>query len=152
MAWNGSILPRNESFSTMTCDEYYQLRIQEQLTALSPRVVIFCVAVASALVSIAATLMNSLVLVVIWSNTALQTNSVILLGSLSLSDLIVALFLAPCDVYRRVMLVTGKFSCSLEDIYVVPQMYFIGVSLLTVVVITLDRFVSLFLPYWYKAR
>ena len=135
--------------SNLSCDDEKSALLQQ--VSISGLLTLLCSVVLATLVAIGGTFMNSLVLVVLWRKPSLQTNSNILLGSLAISDLIVSAVLTPCDMYRRILYINKHYDCKFEYDYYIPQVFFIGVSLYTVVLITLDRFVSLFLPYWYTS-
>ena len=96
---------------------------------------------------------NLAVLVVLWKNRSLQSNSFILLGFLSATDVLVGVFIAPWNVYRKVQwLEKGCVDYHLDRILEVPQTILVGWSLLTVSLVTADRYLALFYPFWYLEK
>ena len=94
---------------------------------------------------------NVLVVMCYVKNSRLRTLSNIPLLSLAFSDLLVCTVVVPLFVARYIMEIRGTHDCILWASKGLATYFSIGVSLLSVTVIGVERFITLAYPYQYQA-
>lgn len=73
-----------------------------------------------------------------------------LLVVLAISDLMVTAVVQPLYVARKIQEIFGSNDCLLEAVIEVASLFCCGVSLMTVVILSVERFVTLAYPYHYQ--
>ena len=107
----------------------------------------------SAIVSLAG---NSLVMVTIWRTPRLHSPSNVLLAGLALSDLGVGLVYQPARIFTIIISTTTKMEdqCHLDHVSLLvltfASIFLMGISFLTVVAISVDRYLALRLHLRYR--
>ncbi|XP_032232302.2 histamine H2 receptor [Nematostella vectensis] len=113
------------------------------------------VAVLNGITIFPAIVLNALVLVSIWRTPALHTPSMVLLGSLALSDFGVGILAQPLIVVSAAMELKAsewpKMYCDIATVYCFFSSHFCGVSLLSITAVVVDRFMALHLHLRYRA-
>jgi len=105
----------------------------------------------NALLAIAATLGNLFILKAIWRTSTLHTPSYIILFCLALSDLGVGLLAQPMVVIYTVAKIRGfvSMACVTGIVVALVATYLCGISLLSVTVVSIDRYLALYLHLRY---
>lgn len=93
---------------------------------------------------------NVLVVVSYFKNSRLRTLSNVPLLSLAFSDLVVTAVVLPLHVTRLVKEIYGTHDCILWTLKRLTTYFSIGISLLSVTVISIERFITLAYPYHYQ--
>lgn len=111
--------------------------------------VLLGVCITNGVLSILAVLENSLVVLLILKYRDLQTNSNILIFTLALTDILVGLVVQPAfGIY-----IAGKlkiqFFCKALITYLYTETFCVGLSLITLSVISCERYFAIFYPYKY---
>ncbi|EDO43915.1 predicted protein, partial [Nematostella vectensis] len=91
-------------------------------------------------------LMNSLVIVIIWRSSPLQTNTNILLASLAVTDLMVGCIAQPLFITREYFHLNGVPDCNIGMAYSCIQFLAGGASIAHIIPITLERYIAIKYP------
>ncbi|XP_078356914.1 melanocyte-stimulating hormone receptor-like [Oculina patagonica] len=102
--------------------------------------------------SITATFENLLVLVAIWRTPSLHSPTNTLLFGLALSDLCVACVAQPLFITLQILIYSyyGYRSCTLAKATIFMNIFFSKVALLTMTVISIDRYLAVYLHLRYR--
>ena len=93
---------------------------------------------------------NAVIVVVIARTKSLHSTSNILLGSLALSDLLLAAVVQPIFIWYKVSELTGQYSCLVHVAFTTSAWICGGVSFLTVTAVSVERYFALFMALRYK--
>ena len=147
MAVNAS--PKNSSADLFTC---YDPSIFVQAPS-TLRTNYFLAAVFNAVFSVTATLGNTLILFALKKATTLNRTSNYLLRCLAVSDLIVGLVVQPLHVIYSIYGIIGgpKVRCYSRILFQWTSDYFIAVSFVTIVAISVDRYFTLCRRHTYRS-
>lgn len=107
--------------------------------------------VLNGLLSIPGISLNVLVIMVYWRNRNLRTSSNMLLVVLACSDLMVNSIVQPLFMARSVKEITGTHNCLMWTLARLMSYFCCGVSLLTVAIISIERFITLAYPFGYQS-
>ena len=110
---------------------------------------LFAICVVNALLAVLATLGNGLVLVVILKFAALRTHSNILIFSLALIDILVGLVVQPAFVIYIAGKINLVFYCGALLTYLYTEIFCVGLSLITLILIACERFFAIVYPFKY---
>ena len=92
---------------------------------------------------------NALFISTYHNNRILQNTSNMLLVVLAVSDILVGLLAEPMSIIRAIMEINGSHSCVLFDISRLVIIFSSGLSFLTIIVITHDRYIAIYYPLRY---
>ena len=111
---------------------------------------IVVVSVLTLILAVIATVSNSVALYVFYKTSRLRTLSNTFLISLCLTDLLTGIIVQPFFVLRHLHELNPKYdSCTIRLIYVFFASLCAGASLLTLGLVTIDRYVAITMPYRY---
>ena len=94
-------------------------------------------------------MINALLISTYLSNRILQNTSNMLLIVLSVSDILVGALAQPIAIIRAIMEIHGTHNCLLFDISRFIYIFCSGLSFLTIIVITQDRYIAIYYPLRY---
>lgn len=94
-------------------------------------------------------IINALFISTYHSNRILQNTSNMLLVVLAVSDILVGLLAEPISIIRAVMEIYGTHNCTLFNISRLVIIFCSGLSFLTIIVITHDRYIAIYYPLRY---
>ena len=108
------------------------------------------VAILNIVIALFGTLANSLVIVAYYRNPRLRTIHNTIFFLLSITDINVTAFVEP--IYATVILsdLLGKRNCLLWDIGTILSELFLGLSLITIVILSLQSYITLAYPYHWQ--
>lgn len=110
---------------------------------------LLAVCIINGVLSVVTVSTNSLVVAAILKYRELRSNSNILILFLALTDVMVGLVVQPSFV----VFIAGKlqmyFNCGAFVSYLFTEIFCVGLSLLTLSAVTLERYVAIFHPFWY---
>ncbi len=108
------------------------------------------VAILNIVIALFGTLANSLVIVAYYRNPRLRTIHNTIFFLLSITDINVTAFVEP--IYATVILsdLLGKRNCLLWDIGTILSELFLGLSLITIVIFSLQSYITLAYPYHWQ--
>lgn len=110
----------------------------------------YVVSVITSILAVSATLSNVLALYVFYKIARLRTLSNVLLMSLCITDVLTGIIVQPFFVIRRLHELNPQNDiCTIRLIYVFFASLCAGASILTVGLVTIDRFVAITMPYRY---
>ena len=97
---------------------------------------------------------NLLVIFTIWRTSSLHSPSMVLIGCLAVSDLVVGIIAQPCIVVYRAARITGNLGiyCAIGIITELSGWTASGVSFLTVTAIGIERYLALHLHLRYEEK
>ncbi|XP_031570184.1 alpha-1B adrenergic receptor-like [Actinia tenebrosa] len=107
------------------------------------------VIIISSVFSVIATTSNAIVIAIICSTPSLRTPSYAVLCCLALSDLLVGLIVQPLVIIVKVGAIFGSFSCRFWTLKEAISWTLSGVSFLAVVLVSVERFLALYLHLKY---
>ena len=94
-------------------------------------------------------IINALFISTYLNNRILQNTSNLLLVVLAMSDIFVGLLAQPMAIIRAVMEILGTHNCTLFNISRLVIIFCSGLSFLTIIVITHDRYIAIYHPLRY---
>ena len=103
--------------------------------------------------SISATVGNFSIIMALIKNKRLQTQSNIILGSLCVTDLLIGVVVLPVFIARRMMEIShsvGRDYCILTDFHQYISYLMAGASIVTMALISLDRWFAICFPFKYQ--
>ena len=106
--------------------------------------------VANSFLSILGVFLNALVITVYAKNKTLRTSCNMLFVALASSDLMVTSIVQPLLVVRMVQEIFGTHNCTMWMVARLMSYFCCGVSLLTIAIISVERFITLAYPYRYQ--
>jgi hypothetical protein len=92
---------------------------------------------------------NALFISTYHSNRILQNTSNMLLVVLAVSDILVGVLAEPMAIIRAIMEISGTHNCTLFNISRLVIIFCSGLSFLTIIVITHDRYIAIYYPLRY---
>ena len=104
----------------------------------------------SVISAVLGTIANFLVVLSYFKNSRLRTVSNVPLVSLAFSDLLVTAVVLPLHTARLLKEIYGTHNCVLWTFFRLSSYFSVGVSLLTVTFISVERFITLAYPYRYQ--
>lgn len=96
-----------------------------------------------------ATMGNSIFILTLCRTPSLRTPSNTLLGNLALSDLLVGTFVQPLYVWYKAGEVSGNYSCYVHISFSTVAWIAVGISFLTLISISLERYMAIFKSFLY---
>ena len=109
------------------------------------------VAVVNGILTVSGAILNVLVLAVFVKSTSLRNNlGYYLIFVLSFSDLAASLLVHPLFVLTCIMELTGNSSCGLTVFTVLTFALFAGISLLTSLLMNIERYIAILHPFYYE--
>ena len=94
-------------------------------------------------------IINALFISTYLNNRILQNTSNLLLVVLAISDIFVGLLAEPMAIIRAIMEILGTHNCTLFNISRLVIIFCSGLSFLTIIVITHDRYIAIYHPLRY---
>ena len=110
---------------------------------------LLAICITNGLLSVLATLGNSLVLIIIVKFPSLRTVSNILIFSLALTDLLVGMVVQPAFVIYIAGKINLEFYCGALLVYLYTEIFCVGLSLITLSLIACERFFAIVYPFKY---
>ena len=110
---------------------------------------ILAVCIINGLLSAVAVSANTLVVAVMLRYRELRSNSNILILFLALTDVMVGLIVQPSFIVFSAGKLQMYFNCAALMSYLLTETFCVGLSLLTLSVVTLERYIAIFHPFWY---
>ena len=140
--------------SSVVCDEHklkQTILIIESLDYFRVPFIIFISVLV--LVSLTAVVGNGLVIVTILKRPNLQTPSYVLITTMAATDLLLALTLYPFYIARLFFRLQKNVDliCSTNRLYLMTGFFFIAVSFMMSILISIDRYLAIFLKHRYRS-
>ena len=110
---------------------------------------LLAVCITNGLLSVLATVGNSLVLIIILKFPSLRTLSNILIFSLALTDVLVGVVVQPAFVVYIAGKINLEFYCGALLAYLYTEIFCVGLSLITLSLIACERFFAIVYPFKY---
>ena len=110
---------------------------------------LLAICILNGVLSVLATLGNSLVLIIVIKFPSLRTISNMLIFSLALTDVLVGLVVQPAFVVYIAGKLSLEFNCGALVTYLFTEIYCVGLSLITLSLIACERFFAIVYPFKY---
>ena len=113
---------------------------------------LLAVCIINGVLSFLAVSTNVLVVATILKYRELRSNSNILTLFLALIDLMVGLIVQPSFIVFIAAKLQMHFNCAALMSYMFAEIFCVGLSLLTLSVVTFERYIAIFHPFWYVSN
>ena len=95
---------------------------------------------------------NGAYIITLIKKRALHLPSNILLGSLAVSDILIAIVAEPVWIAKISSIINGYYSKTLEKVTNGTMFIFLLISVLNIMAVSIDRYIAIFHPFWYHAK
>jgi hypothetical protein len=140
-------LTRLHPSSVMLCDIFYAY-IPTGTKAIALQT---AVAIINIIIALFGTLANSLVIMAYYRNPRLRTFQNTIFFVLAITDISVTAFVVPTFVAVILSGFSGNLSCFLYDTNIVLSSLFLNLSLATIVILSLQSYITLAYPYHWQS-
>lgn len=125
------------------------LRISHTTTGITVTAIL--TSVLNGITAVMAIIGNSFMLYVFYSCKRLQTPSNLLLASLCVTDLITGTIVQPLTIARRLIEASGEHHCIIRAVCAYHAFLCIGMSIQSITVVSIDRYLAIKLPFKYAS-